>query len=367
MPPMPRARLAALALSGLALLAACGDTHLGVSPRVAVAPILDSLFVGDTLQARTARYFDAQGDSQATGPIRWASSDTAVLHVDSVSGELVGRRRGSAVLTAHANGITGSAFLVVSRALDVSLLLDTILLMPGDTFTVPVAVRVKGGGGAAVWFRAPANPYFALDSATGRDSARVPGPAQPFYVFAATATDTVADSGATEVVQLTDTTGGKGSFSVLGTVIRRARAGARAVNYRRLGDTLTFRVSLPVGVSGIAVENIVITLRDSIRAPGTFPVDSISPSEVAGPNFVCRPLRPWALWSIQTTPLLRGLSRHGGAITITQVVAVAHGFAISGRFAFTGQRSDLYDDPLGALPIRGTFVAPLIADTRPCR
>jgi hypothetical protein len=366
---MHRARVAILALTGLALAAGCGDTGPAGSPRIVVAPILDSLFVGDVLAARSARYFDARGDSQATGPVRWTSSDTAVLRVDSVTGGLLGRGRGSAVLSARANGIAGSAFLVVSRPLDVSLLLDTIILMQGDTFTVPYDIRVKGGGGARVWFRTPPNPYFVVDSANGRDSARVPGPARPFYVFAATATDTVADSGATEVVQLTDTTGGKGSFSVLGTVIRRARAGARAVNYRRQGDTATFRVSLPVVVGGIAVENIVITLRDSIRAPGVFPVDSISPGEVAGANFVCRPLRSWALWSIQTasSATLRGLSRRGGAITITQVIQVPHGFAVSGRFAFTGQRSDLYDDPLGALPVRGTFVAPLIADNRPCR
>jgi len=287
--------------------------------------------------------------------------------VDSVTGSLLGRGRGSALLTARANGITGSAFLIVSRALDVSLLLDTIVLMPGDTFTVPYDIRVKGGGGARVWFQTPPNPYFAVDSANGRDSARVPGPARPFYVFAATATDTVADSGATEVVQLRDTTGGKGSFSVLGTVIRQARAGARAVNYRRQGDTATFRVSFPITVGGIAVENIVITLRDSIRVPGTFAVDSISPGEAAGSAFVCRPQRSWALWSIQTTPLLRGLSRRGGAITVTQVITIAHGFAVSGRFAFTAQRDDLYDDPLGRLPVRGTFVAPLVADNRPCR
>ena len=87
-------------------------------------------------------------------------------------------------------------------------------------------------------------------------------------------------------------------------------------------------------------------------------------AQLAAPDW---PLRPWALWSIQTTGLLRGLSRHSGAMTIRQVVPVTHGLAISGRFAFTGQRSDLYDDPLGALPIRGTFVAPLIADNRPCR
>jgi hypothetical protein len=62
MPPMHRARVGILGLTGLVLAAACGDTGPGGSPRVVVAPILDSLVVGDTLGARTARYFDARGD-----------------------------------------------------------------------------------------------------------------------------------------------------------------------------------------------------------------------------------------------------------------------------------------------------------------
>jgi len=48
------------------------------------------------------------------------------------------------------------------------------------------------------------------------------------------------------------------------------------------------------------------------------------------------------------------------------VDTLANGLAVSGRFTFTGQRSDLYDDPLGGLPVRGTFVAPVIADSRQC-
>ncbi len=360
MPLMHRARLAALALSGLALAAACGDNGPSGSPRVVVAPILDSLFVGDTLPARTARYLDARGDSQATGPVRWTSSDQAVLTVDSVSGVLAGAGPGSARLSARANGVTGSALLVVSRSLDLSLLLDTIYLMPGDTLTVPVAVRDKDGSPPPVWFTPVTSAVVTIDSAGQITANGASGPV-PFTAHA----DSVSATGVVEIVQLADTTGGRSSFTVLGTIIRRARAGARAVNYRRRGDTATFRLSLPVaGVSGATVENVVITLRDSVRVPGTAAIDSISLNEAfgAGSDFVCRPTRPWALWSIQTVPPLTGLSRRGGAITITQVVAVTNGLAVSGRFTFTGQRTDLYDDPLATLPIRGTFVAPLIAD-----
>ncbi len=364
MPPMHRARLAGLALSGLALAAACGDSGPSATPRVVVAPILDSLFVGDTLPARTARYFDARADSQATGPVRWTSSNRFVFTVDSVSGAIAGVGPGAAVLSGRANGITGTALLVVSRLLDLSLLLDTVYLMPGDTLTVPFALRDKNGSPPPVWFDSLSNGVFTIGS-TGRITANGVGGPLPFTAHA----DSVSASGAVEVVQLTDTTGGRSAFTVLGTVIRRTRAGARAVNYRRQGDTATFRVSLPVVVSGVAIENIVITLRDSVRLPGTEAIDSISLNEAFGSSsdFVCRPARAWAIWSVLSTPPLRGLSRQGGTITITQVAGLAHGLAVSGRFSFTGQRSDLYDDPLGALPIRGTFVAPVIADNRPCR
>jgi hypothetical protein len=364
---MDRARPAALALLAAAL-AACGENGPAARPHVVIDPVLDSLFVGDTLAAPLVRYFDAHGDSQANGPIEWSSSDPTVFTVTD-AGVIVGAGPGAALLSARTNGFSGIAVLVVSRALEVSLLLDTLYLMPGDTITIPVQVRAQSGGLATVWYRSVPNAFHTLDSSTGRDSAKAPGAAQPFMVFAALGADTAADTGATEVVQLSDTTGGKAFLTVLGTAIQRVRAGARALNYRRDGDTVTFRVSLPVVVQGITVENLVITLRDSIHAAGTFSIDSISPTEAFGGgfDFVCRPKRPWALWSIQTQPPLRALSRPGGSIVITQVVSVANGRAVSGRFRFSGQRTDLYDDPLGALPIRGTFVAPLIADTRrPC-
>lgn len=349
-------------LLGVALIAACGENGPAASPRVVVDPLLDSLFVGDTLPARSATYLDARGDTQPAGPVRWASRDTTVARVDSVTGEIVGRGPGTAILEARANGVTGTAFLVVSRVLDLSLLLDTIYLMPGDTFTVPVTVHDKDGSPPPVWFQTSVNGVFTIDSASGRVTATGFGGPLPFAAHA----DSVTAGGVVEVVQLTDTAAGQGSFSVLGTVIRRARSGARAVHYRRQGDTVTFRISLPIVRQGITVENVLITLRDSVPVPQTFPLDSISRVELlgSGANPICRPPRAWALWSIQTNPPLRGLSRRGGGITITQVVPISNGRAVSGRFVFTGQRDDLYDDPLAALPIRGTFVAPLITDGR---
>jgi hypothetical protein len=212
-----------------------------------------------------------------------------------------------------------------------------------------------------VWFGSATNAVFSIDSASGRITALAAGGPLPFTAHA----DTVSATGAVEVVQLTDTIGGKGSFTILGTAIRRARAGARAVTYRRQADTATFRIALNVaGGGGSTVENVVITLRDSVAVPKPDAIDSMSLNEAFGSSsdFLCRPLRSYGVWSIQTSPPLTALSRHGGAIAITKVATVAHGRAVSGRFSFTAQRVDFYGNPLAALPIRGTFVAPLIAD-----
>ena len=223
MPPMRHAHSLILVLTGLALAAACGDVGPQGSPRVVVAPILDSLFVGDTLPPRTARYFDASGDSQATGPVRWSSSNPAVLAVDSVSGVIVGAGPGAALLSARANGVTGAALLVVSRVLDLALLLDTIYLMPGDTLTIPVAVRDTDGSPPPVRFTPVTSAVLTIDS-TGLITAIGPSALVAYTARA----DSVTASGAVQVIQLADTVGGKGSFTVLGTVIRRARPRARA-------------------------------------------------------------------------------------------------------------------------------------------
>lgn len=345
----------------LAAAIACSGTEPSSSPRVLVDPILDSLFVGDTAPPRTVTYVNAAGDTQATGPVRWTSADTAVFGVDSLTGVIAARRGGAAVLSARASGITGTALVVVSRPLDLALLLDTIFLMPGDTLTIPVAVRAAAGSPPPVVFEAPGQGVFTITPA-GLVTATSAGGPFPFTARA----DTVSASGSIEVVQLSDTVGGKGYYTMFGTVIRRARRTARAVHYRRQGDTATFRLALPLGSPPL--ENMVITLRDSVAQPGVFAIDSISPAEAfgSGADFLCRPARSWAAWSLESQPPIRALSRRFGSIAITQIDTLATGLAVSGRFSFIAQRVDLYDDPLGALPVRGTFVAPLITDTKPC-
>jgi len=259
---------------------------------------------------------------------------------------------------------TGQALVVVSNALEISLLVDTVFLMPGDTFTVPVNIVRRGGSPPPARFAPSINPaIYTIDTITGRVTAVAVGAATRLVARA----DTVADTGAVAVVVLSDTVGGRGFFTVLGTVTRRASAVARAVNYRRQGDTLSFRLNLSISSGGQVVENVVVTLRAPVTAPGTFVVDSITPAEAfgTGSDFVCHPARPWGLWSKRGTTDLVALS-YAGSIGVTQVTTVANGQAISGSFFFDSRRTDFYDDPLGRLPVRGTFVAPLIADNRAC-
>ena len=367
-------RLAFVLGTGLALTGGSScSTSSGPSnlAQVLVAPVLDSIFVGDSLGPLTVTYLGDNGQPQNPGTITWSSSNSSIITVDPVTGKITGVKAGFGLAQAKANGVTGSALVVVSRALQVSLLLDTLYFMPGDTFTVPVQVEHQAAGVPTVWFKplGGTNAVFALDSATGKDSAKTTGGPLPFQVFAALGPDTVADTGAVRVLTLSDTTGGVGLYSILGTVIRRVNVQTQATNYQRTGDTLTFRLRAFLTQGTVTAEAVVVTVRTQVTAAGSLAIDSLSPNEAFGSGFdpVCRPPRNWGSWTtIATTTPIVALSRPAGSITITQIVPVTGGFAISGRFSFLAQRTDFYSDPLGLLPIRGTFVAPLTTTTGRC-
>lgn len=342
---------------------ACLDTGLDqAAARLVLTPVLDSLFIGDTLQPPLAvTYYDESGDIQAPGPLQWLSTAPSVGTV-SASGEVVGVSKGFTIIAAHAHGLTAQALIAVSRPLDVTLLLDTIYLLPGDSLTVPVQVLRKTGVPPEAWFGAGPNGAFTIDSATGLLSAASVGGPFPFVAHA----DTVADTGWVEVREPTVADQARGFYSIFGTVVRRHAAPVEVVNYERLGDTLTFRLD----VFDTAInEHVIVTLRSAVTAPGRFVIDSISPQEVAGVggNPVCQPRRSWATWSsAAVSPPIIAFSRAGGSLTVTRLVSVAGGQAIGGRFDFRAQRETFYDDPLGVLAIRGTFVARLTTDPTRC-
>jgi len=360
-------RLAVLALAATVASAACKAGEPPSLARLDLSPVLDSIFVGDSAPARTATYYDDHGT--LVGPVApaWSSTVPGVVGVDPTTGKIAAKSRGFAVLTGTYGRVQGQALVIASRQLELSLLLDTVYLMTNDTFYVPVEVKKKGGGAPAPWFKSFFPSSFTIDSTTGRIVGVAPGGALRFYVHA----DTLVDSGAVQVVNLTDTTGGLSYYTILGTFLRRTTVGSRAVNYARAGDTLTFRLRDFITVAGQTIEAIVLTSRVSVVAPTTITIDSISPAQAfdraSGFDAICHPLSNWGLWSTRAVnPPVSALSRQGGTLVINQVRTITTGKVVSGWFSFVAQRTDVYDNPIWALPIRGTFVAPLYVNNNAC-
>ena len=356
-----------LALLGTAAVAACGDLNVGSSRgALQISPVLDSLFVGDRLPALHVTYIDPSGHPAPPGPVTWASSDNSIAQIDSLSGGITGRKRGSAVITAQAQGATGGAFVVVSDTLDITLLLDTVYVMPGDMITVPVVVlKSNNPPPATVWFKAPTNSAYSIDSASGKLTALAVGGPIPYIVHA----DSLADTGAVYVMNLTDTTGGKIFYSVRGTVITHVGGPAHAANFAALGGRQAFQLTGTYVVNGVPRQLLQITRPDSVIDVGAYAIDSLSPTEYTASSpspATCAAPRPWALWNALTVGI-DGYSRRGGTLVVMQIDSVPGGQVMSGHFTFTAQRRDLYTDPLGALSITGSFVAPLVHSTDICR
>jgi Bacterial Ig-like domain (group 2) len=357
-----------LVLLGAAALAACVD--LGVPHGVAslsVQPVLDSVFVGDRTLAHRVTYIDENGNVQPAGTVVWTSTDTTIATINAQTGAVTGVRRGSVVIIGSAHGITGPALIVVSDTLDITLHLDTMYLLPGDTLSVPVTVLKRTPvPAAAVWFTAPSNAQFSIDSASGRITATATAGGPSRYIVHA---DSLADTGAVYVMSLSDTTGGKMFLSVSGTVITHVGASAVAVNYRATSGKLAFQLRGRYAPSGTTLQLVEITLPDSvIRADTTFAIDSLNPGEdqsnASGFVAECSPPRPWAFWS--ATNRIISYSRPGGTLSALRIVSIPNGQAVSGHFHFTSQRTDLYTDPLGELSITGSFVVPLFISTTVC-
>ena len=355
----------ALALLCAAALGACGDLGgVRTGGFLGVSPLLDSLFVGDQALPHQVTFFDVDGNPGPAGAITWSSLDSSIARIDA-TGRVTARKRGAVLILAQAQGLAASALVVVSDTLDITLLLDTVYVMPNDTLTVPVVVLKRNSPPAVVSFEAPSNPAYGID-AKGKITALTAGGPFPYIVHA----DALTDTGAVEVVSLTDTTGGKFFYSVRGTAISHVGGQVLATNYVAANGKQAFQLRGTFGSAASPSQVVQITNPDSVIATGVYPIDSLSPGEdVASgvaPPAVCSAPRPWALWAARPAGIF-AYSRRGGELGITQIVVVANGHAISGRFFYSAQRSDFYSDPLALLSIHGSFVAPLVTSTTVCR
>ncbi len=363
-----------------AVTAACYDTSSPNPPRLFLTPILDSLFVGDSKPPRTVTLLDANRQPQNPGPVTWTIDPDTVATIDPTTGEIHGVGKGAAIVTAHAAGLTAPALVIVSRPLDMTLLMDTVYLMPGDTFTIPVAIQKKDAiADSTIWFDpSPDAARYTIDTAKGLVTAVQSGGFLGYIAHIATSTDTVSQAGAVRVLPADGTANGF-FLTVVGTAIRHESGPVRAMNYTKQNGESAFRLTDSLfNADTTFYEKVYVTLLNAVTGTGTFEIDSLNPQEAATSigtlSAFCNPQRPWAVWSnILPLPGIRAYSntadKHpvAGELSITQYGPVTGGYAISGRFKFTAQRTDLYYDTLGVLTVRGTFVAPLVENTATCQ
>lgn len=367
-----------LALTAIAA-AACFDVSSPIPPTLILSPILDSLFAGDSLVARDFAYYNSDGQRANPGPLTWTIGPTSVATINATTGVIHGVGKGVATVTASGGNATGLALVAVSRPLDLTLLMDTVVLMQQDTFTIPYAVQKKNVSAAdTVWFDPSPSPRVTINTASGLVTAVTSGGAVPYVAHLTSGgADTVSDTGAVVVLGLADTTASGYFFqTVLGTAIRHEGGKAVAVNFPRLNGKLAFQLVDSSLFGDSLLDQLFVTVPDSVIAGHTtFDIDSINPTEASSSRFgalqaICNPPRPWALWRstrrvsppFDFTAFSHATSPDSiaGSITITQYSAAAGGGAIiSGRYLFVGRRNDLYFDPLGVEVIRGSFVAPL--------
>jgi len=368
---------------GLLLVASTSLTCVNVSNSgqqfLVIMPVLDSMFVGDTLAPRTVYILDTDGSQHPPGHVHWTVSPSSVATIDS-SGRVAGIGKGTAVVVATVGTASSGAVVAVSKQLDLNLLLDTVFVMPGDTITIPRSIKQKTPGPTTLAFDSSSAPsVITIDTLTGLVTAHGTGGPIKYRARLSNGTTSTAESSFVAVLTLTNTTEmGRFFMTAFGSAVRHQGGSAWARNYLRLNGKQAFQLRDTVTNSVTIDEKIVITLPDSVIVTGTYEIDSISPAQattmISQESPVCQPHFPWALWfSSLPTPPIQAYS-HGtptsqvaGQLIITQYApAVGGGAIISGRYQFTAQRTDLYDDPLGSEIIRGTFVAPLITDQTGC-
>lgn len=339
----------ALLVALFALGVACGtDPTVGdVIVRLEVAPERDTLTLGEVAAPFTATAFNARDDEVPTAEITWRSDQPFLVAVDSLTGTLTALGTGIAAVTARAGAVSDTAQVFVVGPL--SLDLDTILLFPGDTFSIPITVRAGGP---------PASPVFGggdpavatVDPATGIVTAIGFGGA-PFTARV----DTFTRSGQIQVLDVPDTTVGNVYLALSGAVTDRFRLVSRGFNH----PTLDARTALQlVAESFDGSQRIVFELIDSLTGARTTALGELPASALGtGADPVCFPPVSWSVYDdFDNVRKARSLS---GAISITTVQPIPGGKAVSGRFRVSLQFLDTAGDA-GVVDAVGTLLVPVV-------
>ncbi len=361
-----------------AALAACAESTT-LPKFVALDPVLDSVFVGDQRPLPSVTFFD--GNNLQTPPasaVAWQSSDPATLAVNSPLGSITGVARGTALVIATIENTQGSEIVPVSDPVDITLLLDTVYLLPNDAMTIPTIILHKAPADPVVTYNAPTNPSFTVDANGMVTATGVPGGPFAYSVTAEEGSVMATATGGVYVLDPSSVGAGKAFFTVVGPTLLTRSVGhvsaspITAVNYTRTNGNPGFQMQATHAASTSSEQVAQVTLLAQVTtAPATFPIDSISPVEATTRtgDATCAPPRAWASRSSATSTgtAYSGLPNPGQQLSVTQLVSDGGtGQVMGGRFAYRARRSDLYTSPLSLLQITGVFVAPLTTDPTVC-
>lgn len=349
---------ARLALLGaVAAFAACGEDSVidEIVVRIEVAPELDSVAVGEISSRISATAFNVRDKQIADPLLTWRSDQPFIASVDSLTGAVTGVALGVAAITAAAGAISDTAEVIVVPNLTLTLLLDTILLAAGDTFTIPVDLVARGQmAPPPIAFSGGAGAIATIDAATGLVTAVGTGTVG----FTVTA-DTLMAIGAVEVREIPDTTFGLAYVRVSGGGINlRGRLASRAFNHPTDDGRSIFQIPMNASLS----QQVAIVLIDSLSGPSTRSITQLPPTaRQPSADAVCFPVESFAFYrDVSGAVEVSAFSQPaGGAITVTSVRATLGGRAISGRFDIRLQRDGVAGSA-GAVTAVGTFVVPLL-------
>ncbi|MEX0691202.1 MAG: hypothetical protein WD934_02760 [Gemmatimonadales bacterium] len=336
-------------LSLVALLSCKSDITISNLPiQLTVAPTADTLVVGETATPFTAIAVNFEGDT-ITAEVAWSTNRADLALVNQVTGAISTLAVGEAWIVAETGSLRDSARLTILGPITLSLRLDTILLAPGDTFSIPVTALNLSGH--------PLSLTYAIDDTT---VARVSAGGQLTALalgrtgFAVQA-DSFTVGGIVDVVTVLDTLGGQGYFVLRGAVERRVRMGSRWFQY---SDGIGGSVVNIAARNAENTERLFTVVRDSILMPG---LRTIGPFPAASSTVaICNPPNGWALYqdrragaTIDAPSVLPG-----GTLSIQRVDPIPGGARVSATIEVLLERS-----PGDQVSVLGRFVVPLLSLT----
>ena len=345
---------ATLLLSGVA---ACGDDGgvAEVPVRVELTPDRDSLVVGEVATPFVAQAFNARDEPIPGALFTWRSDQPSIAAVDSLTGRVIAVARGVAAITARTGLVADTSEVFVIAPVSLSLPLDTVILVPGDTFSVPVILQVAGGGAPPPVIFGGGNASVAsVDPSSGLVTAIGEG----VVAFTAQA-DTVAVRGGIEVRSVTDTLNGTFYLGLSRALDRRGRFASRGFNHPT-DDGGTAIQLVADGADGL--RRMAFLLTDSLSGTRIDTVGTLAPSDLdPGQDPVCLPPTSWVFYRDDSgSPSAVALSLGGGTVRFTSVAPIPGGWAVSGRLQATLQLTDVAGAP-GRVSAIATFAVPVVS------